>query len=344
MRKKHFFKFFSTVLIISIFVTCFNVMPVFAYGEDQYHLSGDYYYIKNVHSGKYLDVSGASSANGTNVLQWQFTGNTNQKWLVQYIGGGVYRIATALDTSKVLEIEDATGLNGKNARINQYSGAVKQKFAIVHQTDSTAHKLLSNASGYSSGLTVQHASCNNGANVFQYTYHGINADNTGGNADWLFEPVSYYSSTYGVEYAKAHYSGGYMTYPYIMSGGDCTNFVSQCLCAGGVHYTDVWYINKNNHNNHNNLFPSTTSELDASWKLHDPSPWISAPKFKTYWASRIYNETISVDNLYNNNYATSKVYREGDVIQIIKRRNGSSEAVHTMYITGVSNVITPAIK
>jgi len=37
-------------------------------------------------------------------------------------------------------------------------------------------------------------------------------------------------------------------------GGDCANFVSQCMLAGGVHYQDTWWIEKlnNSHPRPNN--------------------------------------------------------------------------------------------
>ena len=66
-------------------------------------------------------------------------------------------------------------------------------------------------------------------------------------------------------------------------GSDCTNFVSQALYFGGMEMHDTWYCHKKN-----NDYPSPASaaQLDYSWTLEDPSPWISAKEFNNYWFYR----------------------------------------------------------
>jgi alpha-L-fucosidase len=39
-----------------------------------------YYRIHNVRTGWYVDVSGASTADGAQVIQWTGTGGSNQDW------------------------------------------------------------------------------------------------------------------------------------------------------------------------------------------------------------------------------------------------------------------------
>lgn len=48
------------------------------------------YYIKSVHSGKYLDVAEGRSANGTNIQQYQFNGSDAQKFKLVGDGNGYY--------------------------------------------------------------------------------------------------------------------------------------------------------------------------------------------------------------------------------------------------------------
>lgn len=43
-------------------------------------IGGGYYAIVAKHSGKVFDVNGQSTANGAGILQWQYSGNTNQNW------------------------------------------------------------------------------------------------------------------------------------------------------------------------------------------------------------------------------------------------------------------------
>jgi hypothetical protein len=38
------------------------------------------FYIQSVHSGKYLDIRGASKDKGTPVIIYDFNGNKNQQW------------------------------------------------------------------------------------------------------------------------------------------------------------------------------------------------------------------------------------------------------------------------
>ena len=66
-------------------------------------------------------------------------------------------------------------------------------------------------------------------------------------------------------------------------GGDCANFVSQAMYHGGIGMFDNWYCYKLNNNN---PAPQSIDELNSSWSLADPSPWISANQFTSFWNSR----------------------------------------------------------
>ncbi len=99
------------VLMLSVF--CFGnyFNNTEAEAANNFIISGDYYYIKNVNSGKYLTTEHYSSDEGTRIVQWNFTGQTNQMWEITRIATGTYsgyfKIATALNTSRVIEIEQA---------------------------------------------------------------------------------------------------------------------------------------------------------------------------------------------------------------------------------------------
>ena len=47
-------------------------------------VSGGIYNIRNMDSGKYLNVHYGVDANGTNVYQWSYDGSTEQKFKVVY--------------------------------------------------------------------------------------------------------------------------------------------------------------------------------------------------------------------------------------------------------------------
>lgn len=146
--------------------------------------------------------------------------------------------------------------------------------------------------------------------------------------------VSSYNSTAAVNYAYQYWNSfNTSSYPNLTYlGGDCANFVSQCLYAGGVSMQGDWYISKLNNNN---PAPVTTTQLDNSWQLADPSPWISAKEFNDYWGSRA-NHTIVHASDYVYNYPTQVYlmdYYKGDVVQILAKELWWWNGYHTMIIT-----------
>lgn len=102
----------------------------------------------------------------------------------------------------------------------------------------------------------------------------------------ILEPVSR-NYTLGVYYAIKNYDNYVSAYPNLSTcndevGGDCANFVSQCMLASGIHYQNSWYVYRKNGNY---FVPTTVKQLNNTWKLADSSPWISARQFANYWKS-----------------------------------------------------------
>ncbi|MCK4260653.1 MAG: amidase domain-containing protein [Halanaerobiales bacterium] len=129
------------------------------------------------------------------------------------------------------------------------------------------------------------------------------------------------------------------TYPDLNGlGGDCANFVSQCLNAGGIAMdtTGGWYIRPKVTNPMWDI--NTVSDLNDNWNLADPSPWISAEEFNNYWSYNAFDHEswepadllISLDQVYDKAWS-------GDVIQIMKKVLWWYEGYHTMIVTGYNN-------
>lgn len=141
------------------------------------------------------------------------------------------------------------------------------------------------------------------------------------------------ASIYAQQYA---YSYNTASYPDLNDiGGDCTNFVSQVMKAGGKAFQDNWYIYKKN-----SVYarPMSISQLNYSWTLASPSPWISAKEFENYWTSRLANETFTSSYVVSNQSAIfNKPYYRGDVIQILVSRYWWYEAFHAMVVTEYGN-------
>ncbi|MDR3312971.1 MAG: RICIN domain-containing protein [Oscillospiraceae bacterium] len=328
--KRKLFRTIGLVLSAVIFLSSLLFVPSAAYSADAYLVSGEVYYIKNANSGRYLDVTGAGTASGTNVQQYAMNGTKAQMWKVVHVGSGLYKIVSMVGSANlVLDVFPGGSANGGNIDIYSDLGVSDQRFALVRTVDGS-YVMRTACSNYTRVVTVDNASCSNRANVFQWQYNQTHND------EWFFEPVYKYSPTLGVKYAKENYNRRVSAYPDVSAiGGDCANFVSQCILAGGVHYQDVWWIYKKNNNY---LAPSNTTQLDNSWSLSDPSPWISAKEFNKFWSKRVTVETYKGSYiLAHKSEIFGRPFYSGDVIQILNKipiLGIVGDAWHTMYITG----------
>ncbi|XXY51646.1 RICIN domain-containing protein [Sorangium sp. So ce269] len=77
-----------------------------------------YYTLGARHSGKCLDVNGASSADGAAVQQWSCNGGSNQQWQLQSAGSGYYRVV-ARHSGKCLGVVSSSTADG--AVVKQYA-------------------------------------------------------------------------------------------------------------------------------------------------------------------------------------------------------------------------------
>lgn len=142
-----------------------------------------------------------------------------------------------------------------------------------------------------------------------------------------------YNRTDSTNYALDYYNSINPDYPDLHSlGGDCANFVSQCLFAGGKSMTGDWYIEKLNSNY---PAPENVTQLDNSWKLADPSPWISAKEFNNFWSDYATTFEYKVTE-YETDHRTiySNSILGGDVVQLLKPVLWWYEGMHTMIIVG----------
>lgn len=146
---------------------------------------------------------------------------------------------------------------------------------------------------------------------------------------------AYYRPNDARDYASQYYEDYNLDeYPNLNKiGGDCANFVSQCIYYAGKQMDEKWYIRKLNDDN---PIPTTTTELNASWDLADPSPWISAKEFGTYWSIKAEKtKTYSVSDYLSLTDRSILGYSTGDVVQITKRAIINYYGYHTMLITDI---------
>ncbi|MBQ7355732.1 MAG: RICIN domain-containing protein [Clostridia bacterium] len=82
------------------------------------------YFIGNKGSGKYMDLEGAASADGTPIQQWTFHGGIQSRWIITMESYNYYSIRCAY-TNKYIGVEDSS--TSGSAAIKQYSSVANQK-------------------------------------------------------------------------------------------------------------------------------------------------------------------------------------------------------------------------
>ncbi|MFB7930557.1 RICIN domain-containing protein [Streptomyces sp. NPDC056039] len=127
---------------------------------------GTVYRLVARHSGKVADVEGARTANGTQVHQWPWLSQGNQKWTFTGTGDGYYKIK-GVDSGKLLEIGGLSRADGGHADIWRDADAPQQHWAVTPTGD--GHYFLTNRySGLCLG--VDEGSTADGADLEQQPY------------------------------------------------------------------------------------------------------------------------------------------------------------------------------
>src|SRR5262245_60248951 len=132
------------------------------------------------HSGKCLDVSGASLDDSAVVLQFTCHGGQNQRWRLETVSGGYYRLV-AEHSGKLLDVVNASPNDGAWLIQSSPHAGDSQKWA-VEPVGGGDYRLLAVYSG--KAMDISGASLDDGAVVIQYTPHG------GANQQWQLRSVS----------------------------------------------------------------------------------------------------------------------------------------------------------
>ncbi|MFI2433087.1 RICIN domain-containing protein [Streptomyces sp. NPDC018693] len=133
-----------------------------------------WYVLVNRASGKALDVSGGSTADGASVQQWARHDGANQRFQFVDSGGGYYRLK-AQHSGKLLDVSGASTADGADLVQWSDTGGPNQQFRPADSPDGHI-RLISRSSG--KAVEVQNASTADGAKVVQYTDWG------GANQQW----------------------------------------------------------------------------------------------------------------------------------------------------------------
>jgi Peptidase family S41/Ricin-type beta-trefoil lectin domain-like len=143
-------------------------------------IRGSYYEIVSRHSGKCLDVFGASLDDAAAVIQWTCTGGPNQQWRLERTASGAHRLI-ARHSGKALDVYGALVDDLAPAIQFPTNNGDNQLWTLQPASDGYV-SIVARHSG--KPLDVAGASVEDGAAVIQYTAHG------GANQQWLLREVT----------------------------------------------------------------------------------------------------------------------------------------------------------
>ncbi len=131
------------------------------------------YGIRNVNSGRVMDVYQSGRADGTNVQQYgTVPSKVNNLWTVKSAGDGYYYIVSQLSTGQncYLTVADGANTNGANVEISTFTGSDAQKFKL--KRSGGGYLLLTKCSNETKCVEVINAETGAGANVQQWELTG----------------------------------------------------------------------------------------------------------------------------------------------------------------------------
>ncbi|WP_103336244.1 non-reducing end alpha-L-arabinofuranosidase family hydrolase [Amycolatopsis sp. CA-126428] len=138
-----------------------------------------WYVLLNRNSGKALDVNGASTADGANLIQWTRSNATNQQFQFVDAGGGNYKLR-ARHSGKLADVLGASTADGASVVQWTDNGGANQQFGLA-DSGSGYVRLVNRNSGKVAG--VQGASTADGAGVVQAS------SGTGNDQQWQLVQV-----------------------------------------------------------------------------------------------------------------------------------------------------------
>ncbi len=169
--------------------------------------NGIYRISSALNNNMFVDVNGASKANGTNVQLWSRNSSVAQKWYIEYLNNGYYKITSLVDLNKSLDVDYGGMNNGTNVSIYQYSNSVNQQW-IIKDAGNGYFNIISNCNGLY--LDVANGGTSNGTNVLLWQNNGANNQKfkfIRATTDTKVLDVSYHQGT--IDWNKVYNSGIY---------------------------------------------------------------------------------------------------------------------------------------
>jgi hypothetical protein len=145
------------------------------WGDSGQTIPNGTYRVASRKSNKVIDLASGGTADGTDAVQWGWSGGNSQKWTFTHLGNGQYQ-AVGVASGKLLEVTGASTSDGARLQIWPSNNNNCQKWTIMPAGDGT-YKLLNVNSG--KAVDVSSGSTADGAAIIQWPYSG------GDNQRWV---------------------------------------------------------------------------------------------------------------------------------------------------------------
>ena len=145
------------------------------------------YMIRNVNSGRYMEVENGEAKAGANVDQWGGDPSAplqHQVWFLREVNWGYYYIYSALGDGNTYLLDCANANDGTNINIAEKNGYSNQYFKFVDNHNGT-YEIVTRSSRDKSCVEVGSARITAGGNVQQYQWNDHDCQK------WELLPVTY---------------------------------------------------------------------------------------------------------------------------------------------------------
>ncbi|MCD7804381.1 MAG: RICIN domain-containing protein [Oscillospiraceae bacterium] len=160
--------------VILTLVLCIGMLPTTVFAASSFNTSSSstiyYYVLKNVGTGKYLNVKGNSSANNTNITLWQKDGTSGQNFALYYDSTNKgYVIVPECSTARAVNIYGSSASNNLNVCTWTKTGHSTQAWIlkavsggyIIQSANNTNYVLTASGSSNGSNICIQKYSSSN---------------------------------------------------------------------------------------------------------------------------------------------------------------------------------------
>lgn len=189
------------------------------------------YYIKNIHSQKYLQIKDAGTANTSQVVQYSYHGDRYQQFKVTYESDGYYSLRPMHITNqtKTLDMQNAndSNTNGTDCQLYTYNTIYQEQKFIIKSAVGGGYQIGTKLSEGNKVLEVTDSSYADNA-IVQIWEYSDNRDND----NWIFEKA--FGCAWGFNAKGNGYQTTYPTDPYI----NCYLYALGVTVAPTIPYDD----------------------------------------------------------------------------------------------------------